>query len=291
MKTKILTSSEIRAWKECPLKWYFRYHEWLVPKVTAKPLTYGRGMHGLLEAHYSKSKAPDIGEVITSSWEDQEAGFIIASLSALFDAYVEREPLKRYEIISVEDEFKIPLRTPSGRHYSPYQLAGKCDLKVKDSAGNVWLVDHKTSASRLNAEMLMISDQMRYYVWAAHEQGINPAGIIYNLIRKPSIKPRIKDEPKDYERRLREDIEKRPLFYFQQEPIVCTQDDLDRIQSELWDLAHMVGRGPIVRNPGACRIFGCPYRNLCEYDTKTMRANYDIERPHSELTEVCGNDD
>ena len=294
MTQRTYTSSEIREWKNCRLKWWFRYRELLVPKRPQEALSFGALIHAGAEAYYRGEEwRLAIGTYIREQdtpWTSEESLFVIATACALLDGYIKRDPVIRlgHTVESVEREFIVQLRGPAGRKYSRHLLAGKRDLGTRDSSGNLWLWDHKTAANSLDPVKLDIDDQMSYYLWADKQDGISACGIMYNLIRKPSIKPRKSEKPAEWGKRLAEDIESRPEFYYQQEQIVKSRRQMAQIQRDLWNLAHEIGVAPIYRNShGTCSIFGCAYRDLCQNDSAAVRsAKFKIERPHSELQEV-----
>ena len=289
MKNRIITASEIGTWKTCRKRWWFSYDQCLEPLVPAKPLSYGSAVHEILAKFYSH-EFPGTKEFLAYQegvWGD-EVDFIAEEISCLIDAYINIGPFYDHEIVGIEKEFKVKVPSPKQYHYERLQFAGKIDLEIKDQHGNLWLVDHKTSKGTLDSQWLELADQMKYYLWAKIQQGHSPVGIIYNLIRKPSIKPHKNDTPEIWAKRLTEDIKSRPEFYFQREPIVKTDQDIEQIGVELWQLAHEVGKGMIYRNPGSCQLWNnCPYRDLCIRDTKVMRsAGFRISERHRELKEV-----
>jgi len=293
MEQRIITSTELRTWKSCRLKWWFRYDQCLVPRRKQEALTFGSLIHAGAEAYYLKQDwRKAIGEFIREQetpWGDEESRFVVSKAVALLEGYIKRDPVRRegHTVESVEREFSVPLRSPAGRRETRYLLAGKRDLATRDPSGNLWLWDHKTGSMQLDTSHLEIDDQMETYIWADTQDGLPACGIFYNLIRKPSIKPRQKETPSQWYHRLSEDIESRPEFYYQTEMIVKTQRHLDRIETDLWEIAHKIGKGHIYRNPASCTIFGCSYRELCQNDSLAIRSSmYDHERRHIELEEV-----
>jgi len=96
----------------------------------------------------------------------------------------------------------------------------------------------------------------------------------------------------EFYKKISDDIAKRPDFYYENVIIVKTQNDLDKVQSRLWEMAHDIGHRDIVRNPNSCQIYGCAYRELCVNDnTLSRRANYEIREAHEELLEKEGDFD
>jgi len=290
MTPRILTSSEIRAWLSCQKKWWFRYREELVPERGQKALSYGKAVHAGLEAYRNgMDEEDDILEVLDEAggpWAKAESEYVCAEAAALVKKYIEHDPALAigHKIESTERQFRVPLRTPSGRRWAAIEFHGKIDLTTRDPHGNLWIWDHKTSASALRPQWLPLNDQMGFYYWAASQTGETPAGIVYDLIRKPSIQPRKGEGVDEWRERLLTDIDSRPEFYFQRAEIVKSERELSSIEADLWDIAHTIGAGRIHKNPGACQLMGCAYTDLCTADSPLIRsAGYKHERAHIEL--------
>lgn len=303
MNQRIITASEIRAWKNCPKRWWFRYGQELVPNKTQIPLSYGRLAHQGLEAYYhGRDPCEAVDQFFrenTTPWPEDQELFVLAEANSLLAGYIKRDPVKEmgHEIVAIEKEGRLPLRTPGGRRWHHFLLGYKIDLITRDRFGNLWAWDHKTSAMALKEAWLPLNDQMAYYYWALGQQKELPQGIIYNLIRKPSIKPRQNEPSDEWGARLAADIEKRPEFYYQNPTncsgslIVKNEHELAATEAELWDIAHRIGCGVIHRNPSSCQIMACAYNEICRNDTSLARsAGYKHERVHVELEEVVNVD-
>jgi len=252
-----------------------------VPLVQALYFSYGHLVHAKLAAYYKGIPEPE-------QPSEKLDPFVEAEVEALVEAYKVRDPVAYmgHEVVAVEEEFAIPLRTPSGRRWSRYMFSGKIDLCTRDEYGVHWLWDHKTGGTALKRDWLSIDDQMAFYLWADWQRGRKSVGIIYNLIRKPVIKPRQGETSSEWKARLGKDIEARPEFYLQREAIVKAPKDLLAIEKGLWAIAHIIGKEPILHNPSACRILNCAYQELCLNDTKLIRnTGFRKERIHFELSE------
>jgi hypothetical protein len=91
------------------------------------------------------------------------------------------------EFIAMETEFKVPIRTPTGRVSTKVLLAGRFDglVKRKDN-GTFWLWETKTTRSIDQLTRTLDNDmQAGVYVWAAQEIfGEKIQGVLYNIMRK-----------------------------------------------------------------------------------------------------------
>ncbi|MBT9168107.1 MAG: hypothetical protein DDT19_01452 [Syntrophomonadaceae bacterium] len=64
-------------------------------------------------------------------------------------------------------------------------LVGRLDMIVEDFDDHIWILDHKTSKNRLDAEILILDDQMTMYLWAIQQILGRPVeGCYYNVLRK-----------------------------------------------------------------------------------------------------------
>lgn len=141
--------------------------------------------------------------------------------------YYERD----FEWIGKEIDFSIPHRLPNGMEVL---LRGKQDgqFSVRGVEGN-WLLETKTKgmidedgiSKGLHRDM-----QTGLYMHAMRRlhKGAMPMGVLYNVIRRTSLKPRVADTPEIYAKRVREDIQKRPDFYFMRWTRQVTQYELDQ---------------------------------------------------------------
>ncbi len=163
--------------------------------------------------------------------------------------------------------------------------------------GSVVIIDHKSTSKEIEDgrpywRHLRLDHQVSNYLAGARALGYDPAGAIWDVIRKPRIervlatpegerkytKPtkreparlfkgqRVDDEPlDDYRERLREDIEKHPDAYYRRAFIVRTHEEEYAAACDAFDVAAQIdvaretGRFP--RSVGACER----YFRLCDY--------------------------
>ena len=68
MTRRVLSYTQIKAWKRCRQKWHYRYVRGLVPKERIKEIELGNYGHALLEAHY---RGEDLSEASNKYWLEQ----------------------------------------------------------------------------------------------------------------------------------------------------------------------------------------------------------------------------
>lgn len=213
---KLITNSEIQAFKNCRLNWKFAYDEKLKPIEPSPKLFLGAGVHQALAEYYQdENRDKHTLFMAFDGWFDESLGFIKTELKLIdFDDEKQAEyeeiynlgiiMLENYynfaqendnfEVVSVEKEYTIPIYTPNGFKSRIYYKA-KPDLVIRDDIG-YWLMDHKTAIS-LNTDIYELDEQATSYILATQSAlNIVIKGIIYNILRKkiPKIPKLLKDE-------------------------------------------------------------------------------------------------
>jgi hypothetical protein len=122
---------------------------------------------------------------------------------------------------------------------------------------------------------LRLDQQISLYVIAARELGYDVATVLYDVIRKPSIAPKIVDRKTarretadEFGDRLTEDISTRPDFYFARKEIPRLEADLEEFRAEVWQQQLMLRNcqktGHWYRNTNAClHPYRCSYTDIC----------------------------
>lgn len=208
---------------------------------------------------------------------------------------------------SVEEEFEIPVVNPStNRPSRTWTHAGKRDGVVVQPNGMAYLLEHKTTTEDIEDpgatywKRLVIDSQVSGYVLAHWQEGLKLSGTVYDVIRRPGIRPKkipkkskegrgdqvemtergryfgfrlhapemaTLTEEDDYLfslRVARETIEN-PNRYFQRRVIPRLDNDLLEYAHELWQIGVAMRDcrrvGRWYRNSKACTEYGRP----CEY--------------------------
>jgi hypothetical protein len=98
-----------------------------------------------------------------------------------------REFYEEYEIIEVEKEF---LTKHTSNMHTDYFFGGIVDALARDRSGRIFILENKTTSDTLDrfCSRLWSTRQGLLYNWALTRLGIPIAGIIYDVIRKPTLK-------------------------------------------------------------------------------------------------------
>ena len=212
--------------------------------------------------------------------------------------------------VAVESEFRVPIYNLGGKQLSKsrtFEVAGKIDVDAVED-GRRYVLDHKTTSDDLGPDstywqQLAVEGQASLYILAQHLQGVQVAGAIWDVIRKPGIRPKalskaaqaaitcephtycgftVTPETVDYVTRGL-NVEDSELFgyrvafecrsdpnrYFARRTIPRLESELTEYAAELWDTAKDVlttrQTGRNTRSSGSCMAYGraCEYLGIC----------------------------
>lgn len=319
----VVTNSQLRTLRRCVREHHYRYDLGVRERVEADALRFGTLMHLALEAWWSTGA--DMGvlratRALDVLHEHAVDPFELARGTALMLGYHTRwaadEP---FELIGSEVEFRATLVNPAtGGRSRTYDLSGKIDKLVRRANGQVWLVEHKTTAEDIGPgslywQRLLIDPQVSMYFVGARALGHDVAGCLYDVIKKPGQRPllatpedkrrykkdgtlyadvRLDDEtPEAYEVRLLTAIEAAPDAFYQRGEVMRLDQEERDAAHDVWQTVQALqqsrreSRYP--RNPDACERF----HRLCDYfEVCTGQASIDdarfvrTEHVHAELS-------
>lgn len=232
----------------------------------------------------------------------------IATARGLICGYHHRWINEDWNVESVEQEFHIPIFNPSSKRRSPFFThAGKFDGVVSRN-GDVYLLEHKTCREEIGPASpywtrLCIDTQVSGYLLASWHLGRKLAGVLYDVIRKPVIRPKLlglreatsvrssgiycsrplspetyrqfslsgdlRENPEMFEARLAQDTMDRPDWYFGRQLVTRLDKELLTYAEELWRTAKEIRLADTSadhrRNDKSCFAFQrpCEYLGLC----------------------------
>ena len=211
-----LSTTERQEFMECRKRWDYGSlsRQAIERKMPSAALWFGTSIHWALEQWYS---GMDAQEVIPA-WQQWIENYLkdlpeedlllqeskineMKDLGAkMLEGYISwskfadnKESTGFKNVLATEQEFAVQIPTQNGPlqvkdkdgHIWEPWLVGRWDMIVEDFNGKPWILDHKTSKDKVNAEMLLWDDQMTVYLWAAFQIfGIPFEGCMYNVLRK-----------------------------------------------------------------------------------------------------------
>lgn len=233
---------------------------------------------------------------------------ISAKVRGLMIGYDARWSQSRYNMIGVEEVFHLPVVNPkTGANSRTFTQAGKFDGIIEVDGRN-YLLEHKTTSEDISDPdsaywgILDIDSQVSSYALANWQMGRKLDGTVYDVIRKPGIRPKDLTKavqkqivanreycgfevPVDialavsqgqereccklYEIRLAAETLENPNKYFQRRIIPRLDRDLVDHAHEIWDVGqsiiHARAKNSHYRNSGACMNYNtpCTFLGVC----------------------------
>jgi len=193
-----LTASRLSLLRRCPAAHEKRYEQLLERDTDMHYFRMGQAWH---YAHELWASSIDEPLVLAAIWDDYDPRYpieretIIAMLTGYW-WYWKDQPL---DVIDPELKFDIPLLNPAtGRASRLFTLAGKMDGIVKMGAfesDRLAVLERKTTSEDIAPDSqywlrLRLDPQISQYFIAAQELGYNVQAVMYDVARKPSIKPK-----------------------------------------------------------------------------------------------------
>ena len=292
---ELLTYSRMRMYLNCSASEQLRYSACLVPKKTGSTARLlGSAVHkGLETGSINEAMALfDSVQPLTQAEQDQmdadraTCRAMLLGAEKAFSALDEMQP---------EVEFCIPIINPRTMEASPdFMLAGKVD-GICSRDGETWLVEYKTASniSQQYISRLALDGQVTTYIYAMQRVLGRPiAGVIYRVIRKPSIRRGQGETAEQYCSRLEAEYQNRPEFYYVEQLLYRNPDDIRAFEQELWDITQRMlwdrQQGICLHNTARCTDYGsCDYMPICKGNQ--WQALYEHCEPHQELSKR-GND-
>ncbi len=299
---RVVSDSELRTYRACARRHHYAYRALRRPIDKGEALKFGSLWHLGQEEWWAKDGTPEerlaAGLFRLRLEEDNGVDpYHLVMAEELLVAYTARWGDIAYRTIKVEAAFEMPLVNPeTGAASRTYRRGGKIDAIVRDANDDEWIVEHKTTASDIEQgsaywkRVDALDTQVSTYLNGARALGIKPLGCIYDVVRKPAIRPlkatpvesrkytakgllyanqREKDEtPEEYRLRLREDINERIERYFARAPLVRLEADERDHAFDVWQVTRLMREAELAgfapKNPDACSSFGgCPYLPVC----------------------------
>jgi len=181
-----ISHSQITTYRNCPLKYFFRYVQGIQPPFRSPALVFGSAMHQALATLYSSLKATgdamdsaSLQELFHESFSDQlrqnlpirwtakETAESLEKLGCqLMEVYLEFAEKQgllgdAYRIVAVELPLRWTIDMPTGE----IDFVGIVDLLLQDKKepAKFHIIDHKTAARRFDEMKITTDDQLTAY--------------------------------------------------------------------------------------------------------------------------------
>lgn len=317
----VLTASSVACLFTCPRKYYLSYIEGWRRIRADEALRLGSGVHKGLETRANGGDFQTAMEAVLGEIGAEEVDAVMtATVSALLAGY-----FRRYEgdaaQFAVEPEREFAVTFPFLRGVV---VCGKMDGVVRFADGRTGIIEHKTTAQDIGVDsdywQSINRDQIALYKAAAEKMGLAVDAIVYDVIKKPGMKP-FKATPPEKRKyradgtlyascheadetadswlaRVSEDISGRMDEYYARREIPLLSTDMDRLARRLFAAVRMLkcyaklakvfeGEGakaleayPRCGSSLVCK--SCPFRGLCDGGEMPAEA-WERGRAHEEL--------
>ena len=208
--TELLTNSRMNTAKSCLRREYFAYEVGLRRITVAEYFRFGDSFHIGLDAWKQGEEADDAIVKALMAWgktkragmdAEQEESWQVTQeqIARLLSGYFWRwgEMDAEMKVLETEFTFSIPLINPqTGKPSRNFTLAGKMDGIVKLPDGRTALIEHKTTGESIEDPaadywaLLRCDSQLSIYWQAAKTKGYDIDTALYDVIRKPTIRPK-----------------------------------------------------------------------------------------------------
>lgn len=276
--------TRLQTYLTCPRS--FKHYYLVKARTRKRPLYFvlGEAIHKYIEMYYRTKdialakrqvemiyKAVDTAllnrEEIHDLEVDRNTALGIAEAYPLFY----KSDFDEFKNFLTEQKFSIPL---TGND----TYGGILDALLQDQAGAWWILETKTtSAQAINAdyfEKVKIDSQVAGYMEGAKQiLGEYPAGVIYNVIKKPSIRLKNGESLADFQRRIFHEYTKMAVEknYFMRQQLMVATHRLESWLNDTKQLTASISEAVAKKssfwpmNTGACQAkFGsCAYLPAC----------------------------
>lgn len=199
---QLLTHSRQSSFKACRKAHWFSYELGLRRETDGKPLRMGSAYHIGLEAianleglDIAVEKAREYYGNCPQSFDQYEWDIECETVVRLLCGYVWRWANEPLEHLAAEQSFRLPLLNPdTGKPTPLFELAGKIDGIVRLQDSRLAVFESKLLGEDIQPDSdlwrrLQIDSQISMYVLAARRLGYPVECVLYNVTRKPTIKP------------------------------------------------------------------------------------------------------
>ncbi len=192
MSNNVLTASRQSCLKRCMRAHYWQFEIGLRKTTdSGQALRFGSAWHRAMEARWNGADWETAFQAAINCASDQLDEYTCASLAGLLTGYyVLYGVAETYGNLCPEVEFSFPLR-----HSRKFSVAGKIDSLGTLTDGREALIESKTTGDSIEAGSdywlrLRFNGQVLQYILAARQLGRDLSEVVYDVVRKPSIRPK-----------------------------------------------------------------------------------------------------
>lgn len=298
---KTISHSGLRLFRACRRQYKHAYIDLRRSRSVAMPLALGKCWDDALQIWHHETgsqakllkSAPKLAQIVDPLQR--------AKLEAMLVGYTARWSDAPVHVVATQVQFIVPILHPeSGEPHPEYQYMGILD-GIALVGERLMVLESKTTSEDITPgsaywqHVASLDTQVSMYMLGATQAGHAVEGVIYDVARKPELRPKKDESAEAYRDRCALDIQARPDWYFQRQEIVRLESEANAYAQDLWDyacdltIAERTARWP--RNPDNCRKYGrpCDYLPVCASEASiddpvlyrtTERKDHEPSRSH-----------
>lgn len=268
---KTISHTGLRMFRGCQRSYEIAYVQLRRPRNKPAALAFGTLWDLALESWHYGTTAEDRLLRAARILTQESDSYFRAKAEAMLIGYTAKWASEPVEVVATQVGFEVPIVHPdTGETHSEYAYKGVLDAIVR-YRGQLMALESKTSGEDITPgaaywqRVAVMDPQVSMYL-SAHPELVS---CLYDVARKPELKPKVKESPDDYRQRCALDMQARPDWYFQRREVVRLDHETRAFQRDLWDYATMLSEaeklGRFPRNPDHCRKYGraCEYLAVC----------------------------
>jgi len=268
-----ITQSLMGMFIDCPRSFLLAINKYYSDSAN-KNFSFGRIIHFVLDKIYSTGLKNEVKKFLSDYKKENKEKIIGIDIETLqndinmaqiiLTEYIKYYPedFKNKKFIDVEKEGSCII--------NGFKINYKIDGKFKDKKRkSIYLKEHKTKSKVVEntiCRILTFNFQNLIYL-NCEEQSTNKKidGTLFNIIRKPQIKRKISETEVEFYKRLKEDVKKRPEFYFIRYEIPYTEatkkESIEELKEVLENIKYKIEK---CRKTGKNNMF---YKNSKSCDS------------------------
>lgn len=247
-KREALTSSRMGCLLTCPRKHYYQYELNLHRTLKSDALRFGTAFHaGLAEIAAGKNYEEAFKAAVATAQGvnalDVQTCAVLAGLLQGYAEHYAAETAAAFDCTKMQPEVPFRYRIAGSLTFS---AAGVIDGLATLKDGRRALIEHKTCSEDIGdgAEYwtrLRFNQQLYQYIDALWASGMGDfETVIYDVIRKPSIRVKNGESPEAFRERLYKDCMERPGFYFARRELTVLDQDVATFREQRLTIGRII---------------------------------------------------
>jgi hypothetical protein len=186
-KLRVVTNSELRVRRRCQREHFFMYSQGYRPVGDVEALRFGSMFHNGREALWrGHGLEAAIEAAVVGAVDEYEA----AKVRVLLIGYEARWGGAPDDFVDAEVEFRAPLINPAtGAASRTYELGGKLDGLMESRFSELKTTSEDIGLGSVYWRKLTLDPQVSTYYAGARSLGREMRGCLYDVVRKPSLRP------------------------------------------------------------------------------------------------------